>query len=274
MFHKAAARSEIQEVVASDRRWDDQRGPLPNGAGGRCVLQQLRHLVASNHRPRRHGEVAADHELATLDRGRHTPVGAHIGEPVAHTACQARSARVQGPLERRRIARKVVGGRGGAGRDAGKELRRRGVPEVQVLEIVQQVVHGAAAGQIALHGLVERAAVLPGWIVETPVALRGLNFRASEPDADEFCGQHGRLAASGRGLPQHEGRARQHLAHQRPPSRIRTGDRVQGLVCHAGLPYRINSLLYLTALHLGTPARTMATRWASAPARAARRGHR
>ena len=114
----------------------------------------------------------------------------------------------------------------------------------------------AAAGQIALHGLVERAAVLPGWIVETPVALRGPNLRAPEPDADEFCGQHGRLAASGRGLPQHEGRARQHLAHHRPPSRIRTGDRVQGLVCHASLPYRINSLLYsLTEVHLGIPSR-------------------
>jgi cytochrome P450 len=221
VLHETAARPQVQEVVAADRRRDDQHRLPPHRPGGRRVLDDLGQLVAVHDGARRDGQIRPDRERATVRLRRHAPIRPNIPPPLPRAPGHARAPGIERPLERRRIAPEHVGGRGRAHHDVGHEPGPLGVLPAPLaeIEIVDQVPDRFAQAQVLLAYPPERGVLRPRRVGEAPVALGRGPVGPAGQDAQRVPGQPARLPHHAPRLGQRHGHAQQQQGRpaRRPP---------------------------------------------------------
>jgi PucR-like helix-turn-helix protein len=169
---------EVQHVVLVDRRGDEQQRSLSHLIGRGLVLDQLEHVRAEHDRPGGDRDVAADLELADVDRRRQPRRGVQIVDEMTGAADEVAAAGIDHLLDHGRIGPGEVG-RGQRVEHVPDREPRAPLGAPVDLGVGDQPVDGLADRQVTLEQPPEQPAALPGGVREPPVSLGGHELGAA-----------------------------------------------------------------------------------------------
>ena len=165
---KLFAGSEVHHVVLVDPRWDEQQRRLEHGLRSRLVLDQLDQAVSEHDLARRNREVLAEGQRARVDLPGPATVVDEVVEKPREAAGEARAARLEGLLQRCRVAQEEVRWGESVDQLADGELGlARGL--AVVAGTLSEFPHRLRPQQVALTQAVEACVRLPGRVGEARV---------------------------------------------------------------------------------------------------------
>ena len=188
MLDHAAAGGDVEHVELVDRRRHEQQRNLPHLLGRGLVLDQLEHVGAQHDGARRDREVAADFELARVDRRGKPWRSGEVVRKLSGTANQVLAAGVDRLLDHLGVRPREV--RGGERVDHVPRSQPGAALRAPVdVGVGDQAVDRLADRKVALEEAAKQPTTSPGRVGEAPVASRGCDVRAAPRDSSQLGGE-------------------------------------------------------------------------------------
>ncbi len=171
--------AQVDDVELIDPRRHEQERPLNDLFGARIILDQFHHLIAEDDLAGSRRDVLADHELIVI--GLTDPERALAPLQILEQVLQSVDEVLAAGLDRRAdnlgVGHREIRRRHGADELAGVEVDLFLGLRVDIIDLVDALLHPARGQQVRLLDIVENVVLFPGLVLEPLVVAPRLDDR-------------------------------------------------------------------------------------------------